>query len=401
MDTQRQNDFMQAVTPERHAAAVAHIESWLGIHIPYRICEMPIFVDGATRRKLEEASIALVEQCTTPDYHRCSEATLTPAFTVDRETDRPLFSVVDFAMVDVDGRLEPRLIELQGFPSLFGYQHLYATTMAGCYGLDGVSPYFSGLDESSYFDILRTAIYADADPATVALMEIDPLEQKTLSDFVAMERYIGLQTVNLRDVYVRGRALVVRRAEGERPLRRIFNRAIIDELADMGVQANFPWNADLDVAWAGHPNWYFRMSKFALPWLSHPTVPATYFLDSLPDGRTAADLLGERSRPWVLKPLYAFAGKGVVIDPTVADVDAIPAEDRERWILQERVTYAPCIPTPHGANRVEIRVMLVWLPDAERPLPVMSLARTGRGAMMGARYNVEPWTGSSGCLFTG
>ena len=101
----------------------------------------------------------------------------------------------------------------------------------------------------------------------------------------------------------------------------------------------------------------------------------------------------------MLKPLYSFAGKGVNVAPTLRDIEAVPAEQRAHWILQEKIDYASCLPTPHGNNKVEIRVMLLWFPDADKPMPVIAMARTGRAAMMGARYNMDPWTGSSGCLF--
>ena len=48
------------------------------------------------------------------------------------------------------------------------------------------------------------------------------------------------------------------------------------------------WTDDLDVEWAGHPNYYFRISKFSIPWLRHPWVPRTQFLHEigrLPDDR--------------------------------------------------------------------------------------------------------------------
>lgn len=386
--------FINKVTPESYASVRSILESTMDLEIKYRVCEMPIFVSQEFRRQLEESAAAIVEECVTPQMIERTEQTLADRYRVPNESPRPLFSVVDFAVTQNEqGDFEPKLIELQGFPSLFGYQFLYAETMRSRYDLLDMRSTFSNLTQGNYLDILRRSVFADIDPAEVALVEIDPADQKTRTDFVCMQNLIGLRTVNIRDVYQRGNALVHRSEHGrEIPLRRVFNRAIIDELDDMNVDLHFRWNELTDVDWAGHPNWYFRMSKYVMPWLHHQSVPTTATLDTFDE--MPADLSN-----WVLKPLYAFAGKGVNVSPTHDDIASIPTHEQPNWILQKKVTYAPCIATPFGPNRVEIRVMLIWEDSSPRPLPVMSLARTGRGAMMGARYNTEPWTGSSGCLF--
>ncbi len=133
----------------------------------------------------------------------------------------------------------------------------------------------------------------------------------------------------------RGSKLYYERDGREVEIRRIYNRAIVDELERRGISAPFDWRDDLDVEWAGHPNFYFRVSKFAIPYLRHPSVPRTIFLDRVTE-------LPEDLAQWVLKPLYSFAGLGVVIGPAREEVDAIPAEQRGNFILQERVhfTYA-------------------------------------------------------------
>lgn len=389
-----QRAFIERVSAESYERFKSELNDYLGLKIEYRVCEMPIFVSHEFREQMEQAAIEIIKQCISPSVYDHSEAAMQERYRVRKENDRPLFSVVDFAVCpDGEGGFTPRVIELQGFPSLFGYQYLYAARMKDAYSIDESTPFMGGIaDEATYLEFLRQAIVADAEPSACALVEVDPLKQKTRPDFVALEKLIGLHTVNIRDVRKDGRRLVVDENGSARPLQRIFNRAIVDELDDLGVSLNFAWSDDLDVEWAGHPNWYFRISKHCLPYLDHPTVPKTHFLNTLAQ-------LPEDLSAYVLKPLYAFAGKGVVIGPTLDDINAIPLDQRDQWVLQERVTYAECVATPHGDNKVEIRLMMIWLPEMEDPVPVMSLARTGRGAMMGARYNTDPWTGSSGCLF--
>lgn len=390
MRPDRQHDFIRRVTADSYQQFKRELDAYLGMTVEFRVCEMPIFVSDAFRRTLEDAAINIVQQCVTPDVMQRTSATLTPDITVPNESPRPLFAVVDFAVaVDETGAFVPRLIELQGFPSLFGYQQVFASRMRSFYHLDDTTPYFHGLDDEGYVSIMRRALIGDHDPAECALLEVDPDHQKTRPDFIATETLFGLRTVDIRDVRVSNGHLIDGR--GTR-LRRVFNRTIVDELNDRGITLHMRWNDDIDVEWAGHPNWYFRISKFTMPYLSHPTVPSTRFLDTI-------DVIPDDLSAYVLKPLYAFAGKGVNVHPTAADIDAIPEQDRHAWILQQKVRYADCIETPHGMNRVELRVMTVWPDDASAPIPVISLARTGRGDLMGARYNTAPWTGSSGCLF--
>ncbi len=389
-----QRAFIGRVTDASYELFKTELQASLGMEIAFRICEMPIFVSHDFRRDLETAAVEIIQQCIRPTYLAKTDRTLTPETTVRNENDRPLFSVVDFAVCQTEhGDWVPKLIELQGFPSLFGYQYLYASRMREAYEMWEATPFFSELDHDRYINLLRESIYGAHSPEEVALVEVDPEAQKTRPDFIAMEQLIGLRTVNIRHIVKDGRKLFVRSEDGSlSPLKRIFNRAIVDELNDLGVELNFSWNDDLDVEWAGHPNWYFRISKYSLPYLDHPAVPKTSFLSDL------AELPVDMDR-YVLKPLYSFAGKGVNISPTHDDVSAIPVDQRENWVLQEKVTYAECIETPYGYNKVEIRVMLLWPDTLDAPIPVMALGRSGRGSLMGARYNTDPWTGSTGCLF--
>ncbi len=139
----------------------------------------------------------------------------------------------------------------------------------------------------------------------------------------------------------------------------------------------------------GHPNWYFRISKYSIPYLKHPSVPRTWFLDQLPE--VPADL-----ENFVLKPLYSFAGLGVVIAPSRKDIDAIPPAKRSDYILQERMNFTPVVETPHGATKIELRIMYIWLDELR---PVLTIVRMGRGQQMGVDHNKGmAWVGSSAAL---
>jgi len=77
------------------------------------------------------------------------------------------------------------------------------------------------------------------------------------------------------------RSFTMSGAAGEFPIRRIYNRTIVDELRRKQVKLGFRFGGRSNVEWAGHPNWYFRISKFSIPYLRHESVPKTWFLDQL------------------------------------------------------------------------------------------------------------------------
>ncbi len=100
---------------------------------------------------------------------------------------------------------------------------------------------------------------------------------------------------------------------------------------------------------------------------------------------------------YALKPLYSFAGLGVVIAPTKEDIEAIPAEKRAEYILQERLHFEPVIETPFGGTKAEVRVMYVWLEELQA---VLTIIRMGRGLMMGVDHNRNmEWVGASAGLW--
>jgi hypothetical protein len=391
-----QRDFAARIySPEKHEGFVKHLNKWLGMTIEYRIVEMPVFVSTALRERLEEASTAIVEECVQTDYLRQTAPALEARYTVPHQHPRPLFATVDFAITQNPhtGEYEPKLIELQGFPSLFGYQFVYSHEVMKWYNLDPrLNIVLSGKSEEEYVHILKRVLLNGHNPDNVCLLEYKPDIQKTRPDFICTEKLTGVQTTDICSVKKEGRTLLHQRGGRWVPIHRIYNRAIVDELDDNKVELPFAWTDDVDVEWAGHPNWYFLMSKFSLPYLKHHSVPRTYFLNELQ--AVPADM-----ENYVLKPLFAFAGKGVNVHPTSEDIRAVPEHERANWILQERVHYADCVYTPEGMNKVEIRILLIWEDGSPRPVPLMSLLRTGRGAMMGARFNKIPWTGTSSCLF--
>ena len=384
--------FNAAFTPERYRAFIADLERRCGDDVHFRVSETPCFFSHALMDRLAATGTELVRQLMdNADYRRASDATIPPEFNAPGEGDHPLWLQVDFGLVRrADGDVEPKLVELQAFASLYAFQRAFAEQYRESWQLPSeLDVFLGGLDDAAYDALMKRAILGGHDPEQVVLMEIDPDHQKTRPDFVETERRWGVRAVDITTLVKEGRQLLYQRDGRLVPIRRIYNRTIIDELVRRKITPPFDYRDDLDVEWAGHPNWYFRISKFSLPWLKHPSVPRTWFLDRL------EEMPPDREN-FVLKPLYSFAGAGIVFEPTDADLAAIPAARRHDYVVQERVRFTPVIETPHGGTQVEIRIMYVWLDELKA---VMPLLRMGRGKMMGVDHNKNlEWVGASAAL---
>ena len=393
--------FNDNFTADKYLAFLRRVDAVCGTHVQFRISETPCFFPKTLIDRMASDGEELVRHLVdNPAYRAKSDEAVPAEFKVPNEPSHPMFVQVDFGLVrDAVGELRPRLVELQAFPSLYAYQGPLTEAYIEAYGLEeqtsDLGPqtlkyFLSGLEKNSYHELLRRAIVGSNDPENVILMEIHPREQKTLPDFLLTEKMLGVPTVDIMDIKKNGSHLFYERGGKRIPIRRIYNRTIVDELERKKVKLNFDWRDDLDVEWAGHPNWYFRISKFSIPYLKHASVPKTWFLDQLQ--AIPSDL-----ENYALKPLYSFAGLGVIIAPTKEDIAAIPAERRPYYILQERMNFEPVIETPFGATKAEVRVMYVWL---EKLTPVLTIIRMGRGLMMGVDQNKNmEWVGASAGLY--
>jgi hypothetical protein len=121
--------------------------------------------------------------------------------------------------------------------------------------------------------------------------------------------------------------------------------------------------------------------------LQHPNIPASYYVNELAS-------IPEDLENYVLKPLFSFAGAGVIIDVVKSDIENLP--DPQNWMLQKKVNYAPIVKTPTTPAKVEIRLLYLWEEGAARPFPAINIARLSKGKMIGVRYNQnETWVGGS------
>jgi len=386
--------YNSAYADQRYRSYQRRLEERGGMEIPFRLAESPVFLPPELRDAMVEASLEIFRQLSTPDALERSKTAVPKRFDVPQCDPLPTFAATDFAVTQSSaGKLEPKLIELQAFPTLYAFQsaqseELAAITPSGA----GLGWYLSGLDASSYKRVVGDTIIAGHAEENVVLLDLDPPRQKTAIDFAFTRQFWGVRAIDPSEIEKRGRELWYRRDGKPTRILRIYNRLIFDELEAKGAVLPFDLTEPLDVSWAGHPNWYFRWSKHCLPDLKNPAVPDAVFLSDL--AGIPADL-----ENWVLKPLFSFAGSGVKVDVTRADIDAVPADQRPHTLLMRKVEYAPAIETTDGnRSKVEIRIMFVW--KDEKPFPVTTLARLSQGKMMGVNYNKDKtWVESSGFLW--
>ena len=390
MDPQLRSIFNTDFTPDKYAAllhCVNETEKWPA---DFRISETPIFLTREFTDEVTRAAHAIVDLTCTPEFARHAASAIPKGLEVPHESAHPNFLVVDFGICAEGDRLVPRLIELQAFPSLFGFQLLVLHCMRKAYPVipRNWTSSFGGIKDEAYLDLLQRTIVADSGPDNVVLLEIEPERQKTRVDFAATERLLGIRPVCVTQIKKRGRQLFYDHDGREVRIERIYNRVIFDELIRRpDLNLPFRFQDDLDVTWVGHPNWYFRISKHSLPFLNTEHTSQTFFVDDLP-----AD---EKIDNYVLKPLYSFAGHGVDIEPTHERINAL--KNPHEWILQQKIDYAAFVPTVEGPkSKAEIRMMFVWPENDRDPTLVNNLVRMSQGKMMGVDFNIDKtWVGAS------
>lgn len=364
--------------------------------LDFRVAETPVFVSKAFTKKMLDACESIVDIITAPDFSSRTKQAIPPGIQVPGENNHSHFIAFDFGICENEaGEYEPQLIEMQGFPTLFAYEVLVDDIFRKHFQVsDNYSCYLGGYNRESYLQLLKEIIVGSHQPEHVILLEIFPRLQKTRIDFYCTENYLGIRMVCLTELIKEGKKLFYLNNGTKTEVKRIYNRVIFDDLQQQAPEVQEKGKIlfeELDVEWCPHPNWFYRISKYTLPLIRHPYVPPTFFLNELKE--IPVDL-----ENYVLKPLFSFAGQGVVIDVTPADIQRV--KDPENWILQRKVKYADVITTPDVPAKAEIRIFYFWKDGALRPVPANNLARLSKGKMIGVRYNKDKeWVGGSFCYF--
>ena len=390
MDQKLRAKFNADFTPEKYAALVRCVNETEKWPADFRISETPIFLTREFTDEVTRAANELITLTRTREFAKHAASAIPKGFEVPNESPHPNFHVIDFAICGEGEGLVPRLIELQAFPSVFGFQFLLLGCLRKAYPAipRNWTSSFGGIKDEAYLDLLRRTIIGHSDPENVILLDIEPEKQKTRVDFAATEKLLGIRPVCVTKIKRRGRQLFYDSDRCEVRIDRIYNRVIFDELSHRrDLNLAFRFQDDLDVTWVGHPNWYFRISKHSLPFLKTQHTSRAFLADEFPASENIND--------YVLKPLYSFAGHGVDMEPTREKIAAL--ENPHEWILQRKIDYAPFVPTVDGQkSKAEIRMMFVWPDEDPDPTLVNNVVRMSQGKMMGVDFNIDKtWVGAN------
>ncbi len=391
-------EFNSKFSDSLYKRVLSELEHRSGCEIEFRVAETPLFLSKQMASRAASAAEEILLKAASPELQRIGKTAIPAEWNVANETGKPLFAAVDFAITGDSSNPKFKLIELQGFPSLYHYQPVFSEIIRSVYDLPHHSNglFDPSVGETNYYEYLKQAIVGDCDPNEVALLEIDPHHQKTRPDFYLAAAHLGIRIVDIRSVVAQGNELFAPDSQERlHHIKRIYNRAIVDELVRKKVELRFDIKADYDVEWAGHPNWYFRISKVLLPKLvgTNDAVPNAMTVDE-------ADVKSLDLSRYVLKPLFSFAGLGVNIAPTIEDINVIEESERQNWLLQEKVEYCEAFKTPDGNGvKAELRALCLWLPEWDKPKALHTLVRLTRGKMVGVDFNKGlDWVGSSCAL---
>lgn len=365
------------------------LNEYAGEKIPFRIAETPVFIPATLKQKLVQACEEIIEVIKRPDYKQLTDRAIPDGLRVPGDEGQSMWLAFDFAICrDSNWQLDPQLIEMQGFPSLFFYQHLLGKKYRQHIGVPDEVSHLFGKNETEYEEHMRNLLLNGHQAEHVVLLEVEPEKQNTRIDFLATFNYTGIKPICISKVKREGRNLFYMDDERKIPIKRIYNRVIFDEFKQRNdLKCEFNLTEDVDVEWAGHPNWFFRISKFTMPFLKNAFVPETRFLHEVKV--VPVDL-----ENYVLKPLFSFSGSGVLFHVTKEDIEKV--KDPENWILQRKVKYEPIIPSTDGNVKVEIRMLYSWTPGATDPELIINMARLSKGEMIGVKYNLnKTWVGGS------
>jgi hypothetical protein len=386
------SEFNQRFQSADYQRLQRHFEQILQGPIPFRLAETPVFISNKLKKQMLEATDAIVDFLLRPDFKSLTQRFVPTSMHIPGENEHPQILVIDYAIVESEsGSYEPRLIELQGFPSLHGFQFELDKYWKQTSGWpETIDSFLNGYTPESYLQTLKSILIADADPEQVVLLDLFPTEQKTRLDFICTQNLLGIEPVCLTELQSNGSNLYYERFGRKIPIGRIFNRLVPDELNQHPNLQHIDLNVQYDVTWINHTHHFYRISKCLLPLLKHPFIPACHYLSEFDRSQSLDE--------WVLKPLFSFAGHGVSMQVKAEQLDAIP--DPENWIMQRKVNYADAIATPDGPAKTEVRLFLLWKPEWERPVAVHNLARLSKGDMIGTQYNKDKtWVGGSIAFF--
>ena len=394
METSARKQFNEQFSTKKYQKMLQSIEDDFGYFPTFRIAESPLFVSDAFKSQLLEACSEVISFIQQPGFKELTQKAVELNKNIPKEDEHPEFLAIDFGVCEENGEIIPKLIEVQGFPSLFHFQaNLFEKFKVEYPFLESYSPYLSGLNKDSYLSLLQKIILNNHLPENVILLEVEPEKQNTKIDFYYASKTLGIPILCVTDIFPIGNKLFYKNELGDSiPIHRIYNRVIFDEL-DMRTDLNlkFDFTKVWEVEWAGHPNWFFRISKFILPYLQGKYFIETTLLSEL---KAFPDDLEN----YVLKPIFSFSGAGVVFHVKKNDIEAV--QQKDLYVLQKKVFYKPIVQSTNGLVKAEIRMLCLWPKEEAQPTIANTLVRFSRGEMIGVKFNKDKdWVGGTTGVF--
>ena len=387
--------FNDAFTEMKYQQYLNYFNTLYPNEVDFRIAETPLFITKKFKTQMLEVGDYICKQIQSPNFKAITNQSLQHTTITPNENSLPECLVLDFAIaLNQQNEIVPALIELQGFPSLFAFEILQDEAIRSSYAIsENFTPYLNNYNKENYLAHLSKIIKGDKNEHTI-LLEIFPKLQKTRIDFYCTQHYLDIPIVCITEIFKKDHSLYYERNGVIIKIDRIYNRIVADELKKQSKEIKEKaayLHADLDVSWVTHPHHFFRISKYLLPYLAHTYIPKTQFVSELQS-------IPMDVENYILKPLFSFAGQGVIIDVNANDFASI--KDPENWIMQEKVGYAPCIETPDGFAKAEIRLFYFWDSKSQKYIATLNLCRLSKGKMIGVQFNqTATWVGGSLAYF--
>lgn len=388
------NNFNEVFTTDKYNKMLKEISLEFNHVVPFRIAETPVFIPKYIKNQLLQASGKVVDFICSSEFDKIKNNAIPNELKSCKNIGRPNCLAIDFAIIkNEEGDYQCKLIELQAALSLFGFTELLAQKFQKTYpNISNLNPYLSNLNSGKYTQLLRETFSGKYNSENVIFLEISPQQQQNKLDYIFLEKTLGIKTICISEVIIEGKNLFYKSNQNKIPIYRIVNRVILEELyRNKEFKYDFSFNNEYNVDWVNHPVWFFTISKFLMPHVQGMHFPKCFYLDNL-------DLSTINLAEMILKPIFSLGGKEIIFNLTKEVIEGI--DNKENYILQEKVEYDFCIKTTNEPVRTEIRVMYIWQDNTERPIPVMTFSRFTRGNQMALKYNKnEPWVGASTCFF--
>jgi hypothetical protein len=381
-------------TGEKYTNIIEAVSNDFDYKPTFRIAESPFFISNELKSQLLEGCQQVIDFIKKEDFKQLTNKALELNRKVPNEDNHTTFLAIDFGICEENGKIIPKLIEVQGFPSLFNFQpNLFNKFENEFPFISELTPFLNGLNQEEYNNLIEKVICNNFPKENVILLEIEPEKQNTKIDFYYCNKDLGIPIVCVTELFQVGKKLYYTNKNGEKTaVKRIYNRVIFDELdLRTDLKLNFDFSSDIDVEWAGHPNWFFRISKFILPYLKGDYFIETTLLSELKE-------IPKDLENYVLKPLFSFSGSGVIFHVKTGDIEAV--KEKDLYILQKKVNYAPIVQSFDGKVKAEVRILAVWKKGDSSPTLVNNLVRLSRGEMIGVKFNKDKdWVGGTIGLF--